>query len=223
MNFSAHAAAVIGYFPFIVALPALVAVICNHIDAAKRHPKIVYSSCGLLALCFSFLFSIPLTAGHPSGRIDCGIAGVLAALCFVVSYMRVTNVITKSDAALLWREIFLVIFAGLNLYWFWGNWKYWGSGLIVVLCAASAVLLWRSSPLSKYLLYAITLLWVVSALVSGTYNYVQNPALLRSPIKLQIIGWLVPGIPSALLISCCLYARRIGRGERKMVGAGDDG
>jgi hypothetical protein len=59
MDFSAHAAAVIGYFPFIVAVPAAVAVICNHIDAAKRHPKIVYASCGLLALCFAFLLSRP--------------------------------------------------------------------------------------------------------------------------------------------------------------------
>jgi hypothetical protein len=221
MDFSAHAAAVIGYFPFIVAVPAAVAVICNHIDAAKRHPKIVYASCGLLALCFAFLLSRP--NGTPIRGVDCDVAGVLAAFCFVVTYMRVTNVISKQYAALLWREIFLVAFAGLNFYLAWSDWKDWGYSLMAVLCMASAVLLWRSSPLSKYPLYAITLFLAGSALVGGIYNYVQNLALLRSPIKFQIIGWLIPGIPSVLLISCCLYARRVARGERKMVGTDDDG
>jgi hypothetical protein len=84
---------------------------------------------------------------------------------------------------------------------------------MAALCAASAVLLWRSSPLTKYPLYAVTLLLAGGALVGGIYNYLHNPALLQSPVKFQFISWLIPGIPSVLLINCCLYARRIGRGE----------
>ena len=42
MDSSVNVAALIGYFPFIVALPSGNAVICNHIQAAKRHPKIVW-------------------------------------------------------------------------------------------------------------------------------------------------------------------------------------
>jgi hypothetical protein len=75
------------------------------------------------------------------------------------------------------------------------------------------VLLCRSSPLAKYPLYAATLFLGGGALVFGVYNYIHQPALLQSPIKFQIIGWLIPGIPCVLLINCCLYARRIGRGE----------
>jgi hypothetical protein len=84
---------------------------------------------------------------------------------------------------------------------------------MTVLCVSSAVLMWRSSPLSKYPLYAVTLLLAGSALVGGIYNYVHNPALLRNPIKFQIVSWLIPGIPSLLLVNCCLYARRIARGS----------
>src|SRR5258708_18575217 len=105
MDSSAHLAAVIGYFPFIVALPAGVAIICNHIHAAKRHPKFVYSFCGVLTLCIAFLFS---TRGPPIRGVDCGVAGALGVLCFFVAYTRVNNVMTKGDAALLWREIFLL-------------------------------------------------------------------------------------------------------------------
>jgi hypothetical protein len=222
MASSAHVAAVIGYFPFIVAVPAAVAIICNHIDAAKRHPKIVYTSCSLFALCFALLLSTLQTKGQPFSGVDCRVAGVLAALCFVVTYLRVANVVTKRAAALLWREIFLVAFAGLNFYLAWGDWKDWGYSIMAVLCVASAVLLWRSSRLSTYPLYAVTLFLVGSALVGGIYNYVQNPALLRNPIKFQIISWLIPGIPSVLLINCCLYARRVTRGEQKMVKADDN-
>jgi hypothetical protein len=209
MDFSAHAGAVLGYCPFIVAIPAGVAVVCNHIDAAKRHPKVVYAACGLLSLCIAFLLSrLP---GTTFRGVNLGLAGVLAALCFVVAYLRATDILTKKAAALLWREIFLVAFAGLNFYLAWGNWKDWGYSIVAVLCAASAVLLWRSSPLSKYPLYAVTLFLGGIALVGGIYNYVHDPALLQSSIKLQIISWLIPGLPSVLLINCCLFARRVAR------------
>jgi hypothetical protein len=47
-----------------------------------------------------------------------------------------------------------------------------------------------------------------TALVGGLYNYVRDPALRRSSIKLQLIGSRHP----VLLINCCLYARRVMRG-----------
>ena len=59
MRFSDHVIAVLAYFPLILALPALVAVVCSHIEVAKRHPNIVYASCGLLALCITFILSRP--------------------------------------------------------------------------------------------------------------------------------------------------------------------
>jgi hypothetical protein len=215
MDFSAHIAAVLGFFPFLVAVPAAVAIVCNRIDAAKRHPNVVYTSCAVLAVGIALLLS--RFSGGPFGGVDFAIAGALAALCFVVAYLRATDILTKRALALLWRELFLIAFAGFCFYFAWGDWKNWGSGLMAALCAASAVLLWRSSPLTKYPLYAVTLLLAGGALVGGIYNYVHYPALLQSPIKFQIISWLVPGIPSLLLFNCCLYARQIGR-----VGADSD-
>jgi hypothetical protein len=221
MDFSAHVAAALGFFPFIVAVPAGIAVVCNHIDAAKRHPKVVYTSCGLLSLCIAFLLSrLP---GTTFRGVNLGVAGVLAALSFVVAYLRATDILTKSALALLWRELFLVAFAVLCLCFFWGDWKNWSYGLLAALCAASAVLLWRSSPLSKYPLYAATLYLAGGALFGGIYNYLHDPTLLQKPIKFQIIGWLIPGIPSLLLVNCCLYARRIGRADREVVARNDDG
>ena len=79
MNIWAHAGSVLGYFPFIVALPAGVAVTCNHIDAAKQRPKIVYTLCGLLALCVAFLLSrLPGTIFR---GVDLGVAALLAHAC----------------------------------------------------------------------------------------------------------------------------------------------
>ena len=210
MDFSAHAGAVLGYFPFIVAIPAGVAVVCNHIETAKRHPKVVDTACGLLSLGIAFLLSrLPGTAFR---GVNVGVAGVLAALCFVVAYLRATDILTKKAAALLWREVFLVSFAAFNLYFAWTDWKSWGYIVMAVLCAASAVLLSRSSRLAKYPLYVATLLLAGNALVFGIYNYIHQPALRQSPIQSQIISWLIPAIPFVLLISCCLYARRVARG-----------
>jgi hypothetical protein len=209
MDFLAHAGAVLGYFPFIVAIPAGIAVVCNHIEAAKRHPKVIYTACGLLSLGIAFLLSrLP---GTTFSGVNLGVASVLASLCFVVAYLRATDILTKKAAALLWREVFLVSFAAFNLYFAWTDWKSWGYIVMAVLCAASAVLLWRSSPLAKYPLYVGTLFLAGNALVFGIYNYIHQPALRQSPIQFQIISWLIPAIPSVLLISCCLYARRIGR------------
>jgi hypothetical protein len=132
--------------------------------------------------------------------------------CFFVACLRATNVLTKETSALLWREIFLVSFAAFNLYFAWTDWKSWGYIVMAVLCLVSVALLWRSSALSRYPLYAATLFLAGTALVGGIYNYIHQPALLQSPMMFQIISWLIPGIPSVLLINCCFYARRIGRG-----------
>ena len=123
--------------------------------------------------------------------------------------------------AVLWRIAFLGMFTALNFFciFYYGlsSWKYWcGNLLMAMLGLSSAILLWRGSTLSKYPLYAVTLYLGLGALGGGIYNYVQNPVLLHNPIKMQIIGWLIPGIPTALLINCCLYARRIVNGRNSV-------
>ena len=155
MDVPAHVAAVLGYLPFVVALPAAVAVICNHIGPGKRHPAVLYASCGVMVLCIAFLLT-RLPNSFFNGT-DLSVAAVLAALCFVWPYLRATNVVTKRAAALLWRETFLFAFAGLCLCFVTWDWKTSGYGLLAALCLLSAVLLWRSSPLARYPLYAATL------------------------------------------------------------------
>jgi hypothetical protein len=117
----------------------------------------------------------------------------------------------KRDAALYWRIAFLIAFAVLSVRLGWGNWAQWGYLLIAILCLASAILLWILSPLSRYPLYAVTLYLIGGALFGGISNYIHNPALLHDSLEKQIISWLIPGVPGALLVSCCIYARRIAR------------
>ena len=114
----------------------------------------------------------------------------------------------------LWRVAFLTAFAIANIYWcyylglaHWQSW--WGMAVMAILCVSCALLLWRQSPTAKYLLYATTLYMCLGALASSIYSYVQNPALMQSPIVTQVIAWSILGVPAALLFNCCLYARRI--------------
>jgi hypothetical protein len=211
VDFSTHVAAVLGYFPFIVVIPSAVAIVCNRIAAVKRHPMLIYPLSGVLSLVIAyFLSTVP---GGTFRGVDLATAGVLSALCFVIAYLRATNILTREAFALVWREIFLVSFAAFNLYFAWIDWKSWGYIVMAVLCLVSVALLWRSSALSKYPLYAATLFLAGTALVGGIYNYIHQPALLQSPIMLQIVSWLIPGIPSVLLLNCCFYARRMTRGR----------
>ena len=208
MDFSAHIAALVVFLPCIVAVPAAIAIICNRITATKQRPEVVYTFCGLLALGSALLLSRFVADFY---KVDLLMAGALAVLCFVIAYLQATNILTKEFLALLWRELFLLGFAALCLCFVSGDWKSSGYGLLGSLCIASAVLLWRSSPLARYPLYAATLYLAGGALLGGIYSYLHDPALLQKPIQLQIISWLIPGIPSVLLIYCCLYARQIGR------------
>jgi hypothetical protein len=118
---------------------------------------------------------------------------------------------TQRTAALYFRVTFLIAFAMLSATLSWGKYTQWGYLLIAGLCLASAVLLWVSSPLSRYPLYAVTCYLVGGAVFGGIWNYVHNPALLHAPLKAQIISWLIPVVPGFLLINCCLFARRLAR------------
>jgi hypothetical protein len=69
------------------------------------------------------------------------------------------------------------------------------------------------SSRAKCPLYAVSLSLGLGALGGGIYNYMQIPALLQDPIQKQIISWLIPSIPTALLINCCLYAIRMVRAK----------
>jgi hypothetical protein len=105
---------------------------------------------------------------------------------------------------------FLLLFAVINAYLAFTPYGNLWSMVTAVLSVASAVQLWRRSPRSKYPLYVLTLL-MGTAIPLGIYNYFRNPALLSEPLEKQIISWLIPVIPIALLMGCCLYARRLGR------------
>jgi hypothetical protein len=138
--------------------------------------------------------------------------GGLVCILVIGFQLRRANLGPSHEESAFWRVAFLLVFSAINIYLFFhyglNNWKiWWGSLLIAVLSGSSAVLMWRGSPLVKYPLYAATLYLGLGALVGGIYNYIHNPALLQGPIKAQIISWLIPGIPTALLISCCLYVR----------------
>jgi len=128
--------------------------------------------------------------------------------------LRRAGVAPTHREAVFWRVAFLSVFSALNIYlcFYYGfsNWKTCcGNLLIAILGASSAMLLWRGSSGARFPLYAITIYLGLGALGGGIYGYMQNPALLQDSIHKQIIGWLIPGIPTALLINCCLYARRM--------------
>jgi hypothetical protein len=140
-----------------------------------------------------------------------GSLGWILVIGFLLGWARIGP--THKESA-FWRVVFLWAFSAINIYlcFYYGlnNWKTWsGSLFLAALCGSSAVLLWRRSPLAKYPLYTATLYLGLGALGGGIYNYMQNPALLHDPIPKQIIGWLIPGIPTVLLINCGLYARRM--------------
>ena len=132
--------------------------------------------------------------------------------------LRRADVAPTHKEAVFWRVAYLWVFSALNIYlcFYYGlsNWKtWWGSLLMAVLGASSAILLWGGSSRAKFPLYVVTLYLGLGALGGGIYNYMRNPALLQDPIQKQIISWLIPGIPTALLINCCLYARRMVRAK----------
>src|SRR5579871_3153712 len=109
----------------------------------------------------------------------------------------------------LWRGTLLSAFAAINFY-FVLNQSNWTYGLLGVLCVSSVWLLLLHSPHARYPLYIATLLMMGSVL-QGVYNYTQRPDLRDEPVSRQIIGWLIPLVPLALLINCSLYARRIAK------------
>src|SRR5258708_2146539 len=98
MDYSAHISALVVFLPCVVTVPAVIAIICNRIPAAKRRPEVVYTLCGLLALGSALLLS---RFAEDSYRVDLLIAGALAMLCFVIAYLRATNILTKEAFALV--------------------------------------------------------------------------------------------------------------------------
>jgi hypothetical protein len=144
--------------------------------------------------------------------------GGLVWILVIGFQLRRADVAPTHKEALFWRVVYLWVFSALNIYlcFYYGlsNWKtWWGSLLMAILGTSSAILLWRGSSRAKFPLYAVTLCLGLGALGGGIYNYMENPALLQDPIQKQIISWLIPGIPTALLINCCLYARRMVRAK----------
>jgi hypothetical protein len=117
---------------------------------------------------------------------------------------------SRRDPSLIWRVIFLCLFAALNFYFALpgrGNISYLVLGC---LCLVSAGLLLRLSPWSRYPLVVATLI-MGAALIDGIHNYAANSALSKRPPQQQVISWLIPLVPTVLLVACCAYARRLSR------------
>jgi hypothetical protein len=117
---------------------------------------------------------------------------------------------TRRNPAFIWRVIFLCLFAALNFYFAIpgrGNISYLVLGC---LCLASAGLLLRLSPWSKYPLFVATLIMGAS-FIGGIYNYAADPDLLNRSLQQQVISWLIPFVPTVLLVACWTYARRLSR------------
>jgi len=167
---------------------------------------------------------VPLTVTAPkkpiiSVLLFLALLGSLVWILVIEFLLRRATVGPTQQETAFWRAVFLGAFSAINVYLCFyyrlNNWKTWsGSLFLAALCGSSAVLLWRCSPLAKYPLYIATLYLGLGALGGGIYNYMQNPALLHDPLPKQIIGWLIPGIPTVLLINCCLYARRMVNSEK---------
>ena len=117
---------------------------------------------------------------------------------------------TRRNPAFIWRVTFLCLFAALNFYFALpgrGNISYLVLGC---LCLVSAGLLLRLSPWSRYPLVVATLI-MGAALIDGIHNYAANSALSKRPPQQQVISWLIPLVPTVLLVACCTYARRLSR------------
>jgi isoprenylcysteine carboxyl methyltransferase (ICMT) family protein YpbQ len=114
------------------------------------------------------------------------------------------------DFALAWRIAFLLLFACLNIYFCVGQRFNWDCLAMAVLSITAALLFWRLSSWSRYPLYLLTLN-MSAAIVGGLYNYVRHPEPMSQPFERQIIGWLIPVVPTYLLLLCCVSARRLGR------------
>jgi hypothetical protein len=139
--------------------------------------------------------------------------GSLIWLLVILVLLRKSPSVASPRAGILWRVAFLVAFAAFSAYYHGsGDWRQsWGYLLTVVLCLTAAVLLWKRSPLAKYPLYAETIFFVIGSLGGGVYNYLHYPAVRATPIKSQIIMWLIPIMLAVPLINCCLFVRRFAR------------
>lgn len=65
---------ILGAFATAILLPALVLIVCNFIPAAKRHPKVIYGICAVLAVI------PPTLAMRVSGTYGDSAIGIVLAL-----------------------------------------------------------------------------------------------------------------------------------------------
>jgi len=100
------------------------------------------------------------------------------------------------------RVVFLLILTGALGYLGLKSWYF----ILAASSLASAILLWRLSPLAKYPLYATTFL-VIADLATSFYDMVRQSEL---PLGKTLGGSAIALATIAVLINCCLYARRLG-------------
>jgi hypothetical protein len=79
----AQAGYFLGMFLGTILFPVIILIVCNFFPAGKRNPKVVYSSCGVLAVLIAFLVG--------GNWLRENLLAVLGALFFFWGYRRATK------------------------------------------------------------------------------------------------------------------------------------
>lgn len=127
--------------------------------------------------------------------------GLIWALVSTIRLRKSGRQKTAREKVLL-RVVFLLILTGVFGYLGLKSWYF----ILAASSLASAVLLWRLSPSAQYLLYVTTFL-VIADFGTSFYAMVRQPELSVGNI---LGGSAIALGVTALLINCCLYARRLG-------------
>jgi hypothetical protein len=127
--------------------------------------------------------------------------GLIWALVSTIRLRKSGRQKTAREKVLL-RVVFLLILTGAFGYLGLKSWYF----ILAASSLASAVLLWRLSPVAKYPLFVTTFL-VIADFGTSFYGVLRQSEL---PLGNILGGSAIALATTALLINCCLYARRLG-------------
>ena len=126
--------------------------------------------------------------------------------------LRKSPQVRSHRIGMYWRVAFLAALTGVDCY-LWIKSGAWECVLVAALCVASAVLLWRLSPRSRFPLYALTFTVVAGLLNAVVSHFAQDAATHKLPMMNQAFFVFFAALPCIWLIECCIFARRLGRDQ----------